>query len=415
MGYLKTAAVGVSWLAVLRFIIRGLTFIRLFFLARLLTPAQFGTFGVASLILALIEVLTETGVNIVLVQEKRENILKYLSTAWVVSIVRGLVIGAIVFLGSWLVTGFFNNPDALHLLWLIALVPIARGFINPASVLYQKDLQFSKEVKFRGTVVILGTISTLCIAFMTRSPLALVAGMLIEAILEVCFSFLWIRERPILQFNKEHFSHIFTRGKWITIAGVFEYFFQQIDDIVVGRRLTSAHLGHYQMAYRLAMLPITEVADVFNRVTFPVYAKITDDIQRLRKAFFRTTGFIGVVSVGFALTLMTFPTEITTLLLGEQWLEIVPLVSVLAITGAVRGIIIASYSLFLAMKKQEYVTYSTIVGLVVLGILIWPMMTSDGLMGAAWATLWAALAALPVVIFFVAKVLRVPKVSTTLR
>lgn len=406
MGYLKTAAVGVSWLAVLRFIIRGLTFIRLFFLARLLTPAQFGTFGVSSLVLALVEVLTETGINIVLVQEKRENVLKYLNSAWVVSIGRGLLIGLIVFLSSWSIASFFNNPNALPLLWLIALVPIVRGFINPAIILYQKDLQFAKEVGFRGTVVVLGTIITLIVAYVTKSPIALIVGMLAEAVLEVGLSFLWIKDRPTLSFTKEHFNHIFNRGKWITFAGVFEYFFQQIDDIVVGRKMTSSDLGHYQMAYRLAMLPITEVADVFNRVTFPVYTKITEDLHRLRKAFFRTVGLIGLLSVGFAITLMTFPKEITQLVLGEQWLEIIPILSVLAVTGAVRGVSVASYSLFLAVKKQEYVTYSTIIGLLVLGILIWPMTTANGLLGAAWATLWAALAALPVIAFFVARVLR---------
>lgn len=415
MGYLKTAAVGVSWLAVLRFIIRGLTFIRLFFLARLLTPAQFGTFGVASLVLALVEVFTETGVNIVLVQEKRENVLKYLSSAWVVSIGRGILIGLLVFASSWFVAGFFNNAAALPLVWLIALVPVVRGFINPAIILYQKDLQFSKEVRFRGIVVILGTAVTLATAFIIKSPAALVIGMLVEAGIEVCLSFLFLKERPSLSFTKEQFSHIFNRGKWITIAGVFEYLFQQIDDIIVGRKMTSTDLGHYQMAYRLAMLPITEVTDIFNKVTFPVYTKLAGDAMRLRKAFFRTVGCIGLLSFGFAITLMTFPKEITQLLLGEQWFAIIPIISVLAITGAVRGVSIASYSLFLSVKKQEYVTYSTIVGLVVLATLIWPMTASDGLLGAAWATLWSAIAALPVVIFFVTKVLTTRQNGANLR
>lgn len=409
MGYLKTAAVGVSWLAVLRFIIRGLTFIRLFFLARLLTPAQFGTFGVASLVLALVEVLTETGVNIVLVQEKRENVLKYLSSAWVVSIGRGLLIGTLVFLSSWWVSEFFNNEGSLQLLWLIALVPIIRGVINPAIILYQKDLQFSKEVGFRGTVVILGTVITLVAAFITKSPLALIIGMIAEAVIEVVLSFIVIKDRPTLSFKKEQFNHIFNRGKWITFAGIFEYLFQQVDDIVVGRKMQSSDLGHYQMAYRLAMLPITEITDVFNRVTFPVYTKLAGDKGRLKKAFFRTVGFIGILACVFAITLMTFPKEITRLVLGEQWLDIIPIISVLAITGAVRSISIASYSLFLSVKKQEYVLYSTIVGLVVLAVLILPMTSADGLLGAAWATLWAALAALPVIIFYVAKVLWSPK------
>ena len=39
---------------------------------------------------------------------------------------------------------FFDSPNSLFLLRLISLVPLFRGFINPAIVRFQKELEFSK-------------------------------------------------------------------------------------------------------------------------------------------------------------------------------------------------------------------------------------------------------------------------------
>lgn len=405
MGYLQTAAKGVSWLAGLRGIIRGLTFLRLLYLARLLTPAQFGTFGVATLALAFTEVMTETGVNIVLVQEDKASFSRYLSSAWAVSIMRGMLIFIIMLVSAPFVATFFDNPASLPLLVLISLVPLIKGFINPSVVLFQKELHFEKEVFFRSAIVISGTIVTILLAFLTHSPSSLVIGMIFEAIIEVLLSFAVIQQRPTLSFNKDYFFHIFHRGKWITMAGIFNYLYQQLDDIVVGRKLNATDLGYYQMAYRLAMLPITEIADVFNRVTFPVYTQLKGDLSRLQLAFFKTTGFVALLSGVFGLLLFLFPTPIVQLVLGPQWVSIVSILPILAVTGAIRGVSISSFSLFLAVKKQEYVTYSTITSIVILAILILPLTTNYGLIGAAWAALIGSVGAIPLIGYYTYRVL----------
>src|SRR3990167_5781112 len=95
MGYKSRVIKGVSWLSILRISTRGITFVRLAILARILTPAQFGVFGIASLILALLEILTETGINVFLIQ-KKEKYAEFIDSAWVVSIIRGCLISLLL-------------------------------------------------------------------------------------------------------------------------------------------------------------------------------------------------------------------------------------------------------------------------------------------------------------------------------
>ena len=130
---------GIIWTGSLRIVTRGLTIFKTIILARLLTPFQFGIFGIASLVLGLLEMITETGVNVVLIQEK-DKIDKYLNTGWVVSIVRGIMISLFIIIFTPLITSFFSSPYSKNILYLISIIPFIRGFVNPAIINYQKDL-----------------------------------------------------------------------------------------------------------------------------------------------------------------------------------------------------------------------------------------------------------------------------------
>ena len=74
MGYTKVVIKGFSWIGAFRIVTRGMSFLRTLVVARLLTPSQVGVFGIATIVLSLIEILTETGINIFLIQKKRKSI-----------------------------------------------------------------------------------------------------------------------------------------------------------------------------------------------------------------------------------------------------------------------------------------------------------------------------------------------------
>lgn len=405
MGYFWKSVDGVKWMGALRVSMRGLTFVRLFILARLLTPAQFGTYGIATLVLSFIEAITETGVNILLVQEEKQKYEQYIHSAWIVSIMRGTLMFSLIFFLAPFVGSFFNDPASVSIIRLIAFVPLIKGFINPSIVRLQRDLDFKKEVKIRSIVAWSGGIAAIAAALILKSPVSLAIGMIVEAITEVIITMVYITPRPTFTIEKAYIKHLFHRGKWMTMAGVFNYLFHQLDDIVVGRRFGESELGVYQMAYRISILPITEVSDVFNKVTFPVYTAIGGDVARLRKAFWKVVAAMSVFSIPFAVVLSLFPTQIVTFFLGNQWLMIVPLLPLLAVFGVVRAVSGASYPLFLAVKKQEYVSTFTLISIIGLAATIWPFTSMWGTYGAALSAMVGALVALPYLFFRVWTVL----------
>ena len=407
MGYFRQAIKGVSWMGALRVSTRAIAFVKIAILARLLTPEQFGIFGVAAIVLAFLEILTETGVNIFFIQE--EGKLKdYLNTAWVVSIVRGILISLVLLLGAPIIASFFKSPEAKSLILFIAIVPFIKGFINPAIVKYQKELKFNKEFLLRFCTFFVDALVAVLFALVTKEAVSLIWGFIAGGILEVVLSFIIFKPTPRLTFEYDKLKRVINRGKWITGAGVFKYFFEQGDDIVVGRLLNTNFLGLYQMAYKISTLPITEVAEVFVKVTFPVYVKISEDTKRLKRAFLKTTATVTLLVMPIGLILFFFPTEVILFVLGQNWLPAVPVLKILSIFGTISAISNSSHSLFIAVKKQEYVTAITFVSIFAMALFIIPLVGAYGIVGAGIAATIGLVASLPFTIYYSWKVISKP-------
>ena len=405
MGYFRKTIKGISWMGGLRGVTRAIAFAKTAILARLLLPAQFGLFGVASLMLELLEVLTETGINVVLVQEKKD-INAFISTSWIVSIVRGLLIALLIVVATPVITLFFKSPEAASLLYLMATVPVIRGFINPSEVKFQKNLEFNKEFWFRFAIFGLDTLTAVTLAYITHSPAALIWGLIVGAIVEVILSFIFTKPRPSFVFEAEKLKSVVSRGKWMTGAGIFSYLFQHGDDIVVGRLLGQSALGLYQVAYRISTLPITEVSDTIGKVTFPVYVGISEDKTRLKKAYIKMLMAISFLVIPFGVLLFVFARQATTIILGENWLEAVPILKVLAVFGSLKAVINSCYPLLLGLGKQKQVMAITLAGILGLGLSIIPLTRGYGLVGTALSTIVGLLVSAPVAFHYTRRVFK---------
>jgi len=403
MGYLSKAVFGVGWIGMFRLVTRSIAFLRTIVLARILSPSQFGIFGIASLIITLLEILFETGVNVVLIQ-KKEKIDSYLDTAWAVSIARGAIISFILILIAPFVANFFGVYESQRLIYLVSIVSLIRGFINPSIVRFQKELRFQMEFWFKFFVFAFDSLVAITVSFVLLSSEGIVWGLIAGALLEVIISFLFVKPRPRLNLEITKLKEIISKGKWVNLSGIFQFLFRQGDDIVVGRILGESNLGIYQVAYKISSMPISEVTDVVNKVVFPVYVKIAGDRIRLKKAFLKTTLFVVFGAFVIGVLLFIFGEPIVRFLLGEPWLEAVPLIKILIIYGIVQALINSVNSLFLAFGKQIYITLITFISFVGLAISIFPLVFFYGLRGAAAAPLIGSFLGLPFMIYFLNKV-----------
>lgn len=403
MSYLKDTLKGISWMGALTVLTKSIAIGKIAILARILSPSQFGSYGIALLILGFLEVLTETGINIFLIQEK-DNAKEYLNSAWVVSIIRGVLIGTLILSLSPLIVTFFKVPGITNLLYLVALVAFVRGFINPMVVFFQKKLEFMKVFMFQGGLYFLDASFAISLGLLTHSESAMIISMVVAAVIEVILSFMLFTDKPHFIFEKDKFLKVINSGKWITGAGLFSYIFQNLDNVVVGRFLGTTNLGFYQQAYSIATLPVSGVSDVFNKVMFPIFVNISDKKEEFKKTFNKSITVIFILALFFGLAIFLFSEPIILIFLGSKWLVIEPTLKILGIFGIMKSVLNSSYSLLLSLKMQKTVMLSELCGIIGMMLVIFPMVVSFGTLGAAYSTIIAVICGFPVIIINVKKI-----------
>jgi len=393
---------GLSWTAALRGVLRLITIFRMAILARILTKASLGVFGIVTMVLGLLEIATETGINIFLMQEKGK-IDKFIDTAWVLSIIRGLTIAVLIVVTAPWISTFFNSPDTLNLLYLLALAPIIRGFINPAIITYLKELKFGREFFLRGSIFALEAGVSILVCWYTRSPVGLVWGLIASAIFEVVLSWGFISPRPKPNFNLMFSKEILSRGKWVTGFGLLDYLFTQSDNIVVGKLLGEAPLGVYQYAYKVSTTPVSEIVDVFYRATFPIFSRMNAGGKNLKNAVIKTVITVNIMTIVLGALIYLFSYQIIYIIFGTNWLDAVPVLKVLAFLGIARGVSYSFNAVFMAQKQQKYVTLIVLTSTLGLLMTIVPAVRTWGIMGAAVAATFGAVLSLPVAIYLAHK------------
>lgn len=404
MSYIRQTIHGVTWVAAFRYSSRIIAIIKAVILARFfLSPYQFGLFGIVSLLLALLEILTESGINVFLVQ-KKDSIEEYINSAWVVSIVRGFIIALLIVVSAPFVAQFFDTEETYKLLLLVSIVPVLRGFINPAIIQFQKELRFKKEFMLRFSILTVDLFVTFLVAYFTHHASSLIWGQIAGVLVEVVLSFFFIRPHPRLVFEISKIKKIFQSGKWVTLSGLFTYLSQEGDDIVVGKLLGVSPLGYYQMAYKISTLPLTEITEVIQRVVFPIYVKISDDSERLLRAFTKTSLSVSLAAFLLGIFLYFFAEHIILLTLGTGWIQTISVLRLLIIYGVLRGVLGSSAPLFLATGRQNYLAVITLSRFFGLAITIIPFLLLFGLVGAGYASLVSVIVELPITLYLLHKV-----------
>jgi len=404
MGYFKDTVRGLSWMTAFRVLYRLIGIAKIAIIARILNPFSLGVFGIVTIVLGFLEIITETGINIFLIQEK-DDVKGYVNTAWAVSIVRGLLISILIFASASIVSGFFNSPASKNLLYIAALIPLIRGFINPSIVKFQKDLQFNKEFLYRISIFTVESLTSVLGVIIFNSVYGMVWGLLAGAVFEVGYTFIFARPWPKFEFNLIKTKRVIDRGKWVTLFGVFDYLYTQSDNIIVGRILGMTPLGIYQNAYKISTAPLTEIGDIFFSVTFPVYSKFSSEKERLRVAFIKNI-LVNFVLMGLAgIFIFVFATPIVRVVLGKGWDGAIPVVKLLSVLGVVRGVLGSTGSLLVSKKKQKYSAIITIVSTLGLWFTIVPLTHTYGIIGAGVSAIIGTLISIPFVIYYINKTL----------
>lgn len=399
---LKGAILTVS----MRWTDRLIGFISTLILARLLVPDDFGIIAMASLIIGLVDVFLDLGVNVALIQNRNPSSDHY-NTAWTLRLAQTSIAALVIVLAAPFAATYFNDARITLALRVMAIGIFLVGLENIGTITFQKEMRFGLDFRFAFTKRIAGFLATMAFAWLLQNYWAMVIGTIIGRSVGVVLSYQMHSMRPQLSLAK--LADIFSVSQWVLINSIGNYLNRNLHKILVGRRTNAVTIGGYTLADEISAMPSTEVLAPLNRVLFPAFVSAKHDLGELKRMFLLAQGVQSLLGCAAGAGLALIAHEAVLVLLGEKWLFVVPFVQILALANVVESITTSSGYVFLTLNKLRYAAvfhWSQLAFFVLMVFLIFP---ASGAIGIAWLRLLTVVAGLSLSVFLLTRVL--PNIS----
>jgi O-antigen/teichoic acid export membrane protein len=387
---------GVMWMVLFKLTERSLGFISTLILVRLLSPADFGITAMAVSFIAMAETFTAFGFDVNLIQNQNATEEHY-HTAWTCNVLLGLSITVMMLAAAPLVASFYKHPELFWVVCALALGPLISACENIGVVAFRKDMRFKREFAFQLSRKIIGFLVVVPLAYILRSYWALVIGILVSKLTGTTISYLLHPFRP--RYSLTQMRGLLGFSKWMLLLNVLGFLKESMSNFVLGRLLGAAPLGVYNVSYEITSMPTTELSAPINRALVPGFARIAHDPESTRTTYGTAMGMLALVAVPAATGIFAMAPYIVPVLLGQKWLAGVPVMEILAFSGAL-GLFHSSIgAALIATGHPDRVTKTTGVFVAMLMGLLALLVPGHGLRGAAYAMLTTSILTTPMFLY----------------
>jgi len=375
---------GAAWVFCGKGAARLLTAVRLVVLARLLAPEDFGLFGIVLLSIATLETFSQTGFDLALIQRK-EDVGRYLDTAWTVHVVRGLLLGGLLYAVAPAVGRLFGDQRAVPLLRAMSLVVAVDGLRNIGIVYFRKELRFHRLVAFDLAAEAASLAVAVVLAYRLRSVWAFVWAALAASAVRCALSYVMHPYRPRLRFAPAQAAELFRYGRWVLASSILILLIRHGDDAFVGKVLGVAALGVYQLAYRISNMAATEITHTVSAVAMPAYAQMQEEASRLRRWYLKVLSGTLLLAAPVAAGTAAVAPMFVGVALGPKWADALVPIQILCIFGLLRAVAATAGPVFLGGGRPQYLARSTALEAACMAALIWPATARWGVQGTCAA------------------------------
>ncbi|OQW35078.1 MAG: hypothetical protein A4E19_01785 [Nitrospira sp. SG-bin1] len=358
--------------------------VQLAVLVRILTPADFGVMAASAAVLLAILTISELGLDSALIAKESVSE-EDLTAAWTLSIGRGLVMAAIIWILAGVIGEAMRMPALEALLRVHAWALIIQGLQSPAVALMMKKLDVRQRVALDIVRRITEAVVTLTIAILYRSVWALVIGQLAGLAMGSLLSFRIAPLRLSSSIPRSAFSYFVQYGRHLNLTTICAFVVMTGGELVIGRLLGPEELGLYQVALAIPLLIGARATALMQQISVPTYASLQRDQFGLLRVFDLQMGLIGIVYIPLAVAMGTLAPIMVPIVFGAQWTGISDSLQVLCLYAVCAGYASVMASLHYGLGRPDLQMRSWCAQCALYATMIIPLTVSFGVFGAAVA------------------------------
>ena len=304
------------------------------FLARMLSPEEFGLLGMITIFISVSQVFADSGLNQSLIRKQYCNSVDYSTVFWV-----NLIIGSVCYLIIWIsapyIAQFFGNATLVPLTRLTSVSIIIASVTLIQQTILTKDVDFKTLTKSSTIGTFISGVSSLVLAWYGFGVWSLVWRSIINQAVRSAILWGQNRWRPELTFSKVTLGEHFKFGSNILLISIVAGIYRNISNLIIGKSYSEKMLGYYTNADQYSTMPSSTITAITNKVSFPVLTLMQDDDPRLRSNISKLVTNVMYISfvVMFGLAAMAEP--LFGVVLGEKWLPSVAIFQALCVAYSV--------------------------------------------------------------------------------
>ena len=343
---------GVLWSGIQKFGISFISFISNIFLARLLTADDYGCIGLLAIFIAVSNALVLGGFISALIQKKDADETDF-STVFFWNIVVSILLYGVLFLASPYIADYYNIEKLSAILRVQGVILLINGLSAVQTTLLRKTLQFKKLATINLISAVVSISVALIMAFNGFGVWSLVAQQLVSSSCNTVILWLTSKWRPAFVFSFGSFKGLFSYGCFLLLSDLMNTLCDNIQGLIIGKRFSSSTMGYYTQAKRLEEVPTQSISQLVAQVTFPIYARIQDDVEKLRSAVKGTLALMNYVNFPLMVMLIVIAKPLIIILYSEKWIFSIPYFQILCVAGIVNCLQSVNYQVVSATGRSK--------------------------------------------------------------
>lgn len=322
---------GVKWTALEQFSTQAITFVISIMLARLLNPTDYGTIGVLSIFMAVSGVFIDSGFGQALIRKIDIKDEDY-STIFYFNLSVSFLCYAILFACSSIIASFFKMPILSPIIKVYCLTLVINAFGTVPRTKLTKDLNFKALAKINVISTVFSGVIGLSLAYAGWGVWALVWQAVLSGIFSNVVLLIISNWKPIRAFSKESFSEMFGFGSKLLAGGLIWQIYSNLAPIIIGKYFSARDLGLYSRGANIAQLPANTIFGVLSKVTYPILARLQNDIERLILVYRKYIKITSMLIIFSLLLLAALAKPVVLILLTEKWESCIIFLQLFALT-----------------------------------------------------------------------------------
>lgn len=323
---------GTLWSAIENVTRMGVTFVVSIILARLLSPDEYGLIGILTIFIAIFNAIVDSGFTNALIRKQDATDTDY-STVFYTNLVLSVVLAATLFFCAKPIAVFFERPELVSLTQVMSSVVVINALAIVQRARTTKAIDFKTQTKITFISSIGSGAIGMAMAYMGYGVWALVAQQISNQLLSTIFFWIYNKWIPKLFFSWVSFKEMWAFGSKLLASGLIDTAWKEVYQVVIGKCYSPATLGLYTRAKQFADLCSSNLTSVVQRVSYPVLSSIQDDRVRLKGAYQRVIKTTMLPTFVLMLGMAACAEPMIYVLIGEQWLECVPMLQIICTYG----------------------------------------------------------------------------------